>query len=824
MWPITTKSQTVATAPQKRPIGIPLGSGPYIKLRRIDHVSSDNVGVHRPQRRKSATSQKDKGNDSETEMSSSGALTDCRTSSEEIRDHYLQFASLTRNQMERIRKWHNLSPKQYFHKKDNLDLAIFDPEISDSEDGETTIPDLPEPWDGIGRWNWDKENRPKESYSETQTSPSNADPDDLGYTCDPDYNPSDQCNPDNSLDYRELEQVEEESLPDLDDSRTLTCDTESSTGDMLPPLPTMAALPALQSPVSSTEVLCSKITKRLKIKTEPESGCASPGHGSFCVNDSLSRLKSVLKDIKVNKEGVSSPSHSSAVSGVLNCVPMSSGQWDSTGDRHTVNSAYSDNGTVTVQSEGDSPATVKDRHFLDVLASAAGPSVSGLPASVTVPVGDTHQGTDPAPPHSQSVDPIPVYESPPSPVCCGPRPIRATTRNDLCDADSEIQSSVTTANPQAVNHDYQRTVSRNPNWTGRNCLHIECSGSLITKRMIGHVMVETISPSQAALIHCCHEDGIGDRFHQAGLDLVDSFTNSKHEATKDVHDFVFRRVLLKSKHKVTRMKAYCLLMKSLSLHPPQNKLPFEWDDVERVLCQVVSMDTDSSCPPAAPLALHYMVSALETELLHRPLTSQRRVMKSVAFKWLSAEFRFSAVKTVLQNLMQSSTLTRIPSTEENSQDRPWMLMSMQRLLNLSIAVSRQPDQCAGRIACEIARDYIHLQRLPAKWLLLVTIRSPLLRMRVAQRILDDYCTSTGLGGASDSGSLAEMLRVYASFEPPSHSLTPPLTPVYDGDGDQETVPDNQHNQGQHHSGDSVEELAMLIWIGVESYLAVTKRK
>ena len=210
-------------------------------------------------------------------------------------------------------------------------------------------------------------------------------------------------------------------------------------------------------------------------------------------------------------------------------------------------------------------------------------------------------------------------------------------------------------------------------------------------------------------------DAYGRLLHHV-VQLVKDFTTT----TTEPPDTVIRE-LLKILINSEDSKLSCFISSSLTtilrLHPPTGIIPFEWSDLEEVMIKLRLPYGIRNLPMVTALsnslALQIICSFLETELLHRSLASQLRVIRSVAFKWLSAEISFGHVKQVISWITQAllygeyedilSSVKKLSLDREQSfsQPVPKVLPSLQKLLDLSISVSKRPEECARRISIEL---------------------------------------------------------------------------------------------------------------------------
>ena len=365
-------------------------------------------------------------------------------------------------------------------------------------------------------------------------------------------------------------------------------------------------------------------------------------------------------------------------------------------------------------------------------------------------------------------------------------------------------------------------------------------------------MNHAFSDRHTEMVECCLDEG-SSFLHNAVVTLRD-FTTARRYPT--VH--LLRRLLtimMESTDREASYHVYRMLNEVRMQHPVRpGELPFTWSDIQTAVTQLQLPLGVYSAPANAALssalALQYMAGMLEDELFSRPITAQRQVTHSVAYRLLSAETKFSNVKkllqwisdalhfgqyceaginSVLENLRIGTTangehdcgdVSTSCDTAAVASDRvPKILPVMQRLLNLVIIVSRCPEDCAKRIAIELERLYMHLPTLFQRHLLVTSITSRLLRLKLVQRILEDHCSNDSEQcGGCDSGAIClnDLITCYFCCVPPQNLFTPPPTPERDDDVDLMNV------DSKKYSPESCEELSMLLYTVLDSYIAYSR--
>ena len=342
--------------------------------------------------------------------------------------------------------------------------------------------------------------------------------------------------------------------------------------------------------------------------------------------------------------------------------------------------------------------------------------------------------------------------------------------------------------------------------------------------------VSKFTDVQVTTFLSCSEEG--DLTTQT-VELANSFTNSETEPPSDVINELIKVMANTASH-TQAYKTYCVLKKSQQLHIPKENLAFSFEDIEHMMNEI-KLNGSEPCANGAILALHYMVSMIEDELTHRVVSSDRQVWRSSINRMFSVDTHFDRIKMLIQWIgaavnfdefeSLSSTFEKLQlapnphvcntkdSASVNVPHVPKVLTVLQKLLSLALCVSRLPENDALRIATQYIQLYPQMTSLFCKKLVISSITSPYLRMKVVQRVLEDYCPSSNNGGST--GSLEDIIVCYFSHEPPSSSsFTPPPTP--NEDDEPEAISTRQY------SGESCEELSFLLLTIVSSYITNAK--
>lgn len=140
--------------------------------------------------------------------------------------------------------------------------------------------------------------------------------------------------------------------------------------------------------------------------------------------------------------------------------------------------------------------------------------------------------------------------------------------------------------------------------------------------------------------------------------VIDSFTTEATEPTNDIVAHLLQSMLNSNNERLT-YSIYNYLHWNIINHPPFGGLPFEWALLEKImetlrlpygLKNVGHLTALNNI-----LTLKIINAYIEAELNHRTMASQQRVVRSVAYKWLSIEGNYHNVKQVIKWITQALT-------------------------------------------------------------------------------------------------------------------------------------------------------------------------
>ncbi|KAL3863524.1 hypothetical protein ACJMK2_005276 [Sinanodonta woodiana] len=327
-------------------------------------------------------------------------------------------------------------------------------------------------------------------------------------------------------------------------------------------------------------------------------------------------------------------------------------------------------------------------------------------------------------------------------------------------------------------------------------------------------------------IEGCFEEGM--LFLSHGL----KFLNDVCFRCKPTSDMVGRIVTssfqLQDKNVSTHLVqyAYKTLMIINQVYP--GLIQVNWVLIEDCLKGIVSSrscESSTGTQTQACLLLSLLTDVLLDDLFNRDISDQKQIQSSMAFKVLSydtsrsnIEVIVDYIRCILCGISDHAISAGLAQGSPNGIEYK-VLPILQRLLDLAVNVSRSCEDCATYIGTRLLQMYIYLPGLGHKSLLLQTIMSDLLALKLSQLVLEkEYDNIMPLGGFPDS--LGSVFESFFSAVPYKNHLTPPTTPTSD----------NEDNGVARSSTDDIiepttcEELCMLLFYSVKSYLLSSQGK
>ncbi|KAK3607064.1 hypothetical protein CHS0354_039719 [Potamilus streckersoni] len=272
--------------------------------------------------------------------------------------------------------------------------------------------------------------------------------------------------------------------------------------------------------------------------------------------------------------------------------------------------------------------------------------------------------------------------------------------------------------------------------------------------------------------------------------------------------------------------AYQTLMMINQIYP--GLIRVDWILIENCLNGIVSSrscGSSTGTQTQAYLLLSLATDVLLDDLFNRDISDQRQIHSSMAFKVLSYDTSRSNIEVIVDYIrcilcgLSDHAISAGLAQDSANRIEYKVLPILQRLLDLAVNVSRSCEDCATYIATRLLQMYIYLPCLSHKSLLLQTIMSDLLALKLSQLVLEkEYDNIMPLGGFPDS--LASVFESFFSAVPYKNHLTPPTTPTSDND---------DNGVARSTTEDIIdpttcEELCMLLFYSVKSYLISSQGK
>ncbi|OWF45216.1 uncharacterized protein LOC110457317 [Mizuhopecten yessoensis] len=289
----------------------------------------------------------------------------------------------------------------------------------------------------------------------------------------------------------------------------------------------------------------------------------------------------------------------------------------------------------------------------------------------------------------------------------------------------------------------------------------------------------------------------------------------------------------------------------------QQKYPgiiqIDWDTIKLVMDTVnlglSFIQQDVVVLLRASLFLQLTVTCYEDELYNRDVVDPKGLRQSMAYRSLTSDSlsytggvkqltnwivccltygEFQEVQEISSPFFRERNPDKHqpnPNPEENvilRQELRKLLPLLQRLLKIAIEINLSSSDCARTCATELMKSFVYLS-LSYKKLLLQTMQSNLLQFKLVSLMLENYCDCDAFSYYEFPSSVRDVVESLFQAQPPRMMNTPPTTPQSEeeaGDGDGE-------HGGRYVpkvSSVAVEELAMLQYYALQSYLQCSKAK
>lgn len=250
-----------------------------------------------------------------------------------------------------------------------------------------------------------------------------------------------------------------------------------------------------------------------------------------------------------------------------------------------------------------------------------------------------------------------------------------------------------------------------------------------------------------------------ENFDQSLLTTVVSFMSHCRKPPLTLVFYLFNGILLSKQSKCGK-ECFRVLWQIQVLHPAvvlkMVSQRITWEFISRIieLCSEDASYSEGNCLALnAVLALSFLVSILEEELKLKSFS----VVKTNAYRLLNMSKSATHIKDVitwLQRALQEHASTQLT---HGCQRDVCLVYLLQRMLKLSLSVSKQPEECALHIGSEMSFVYSKFPSVELKTLFLQSTQSHLLRAKLIELVVRDCCplSQTDL---EDSGISNEGLK------------------------------------------------------------------
>ncbi|ESO95161.1 hypothetical protein LOTGIDRAFT_232233 [Lottia gigantea] len=371
-----------------------------------------------------------------------------------------------------------------------------------------------------------------------------------------------------------------------------------------------------------------------------------------------------------------------------------------------------------------------------------------------------------------------------------------------------------------------------PNYSYTNQYYTSINNVKFSAASIVNNLVESFSAMHIYSLEAAMEEG--DAFFDCSLDILKGFVAQNKPTVKVLNDILFKGLLGKYSVYIC-VKCYNILRFVWQTYP--DLIQIDWD----VLCDKiggVTYQSNSSCTTnlQSGLLLHLYVFGFEINIFQNSIRNRSKLMRTFAFRLLSEDCAFSNLKLIItwiefcinssshegitEAFLQGEAQMPVELTEKHliNFDAPYKLLpDLNRLLEIGIDISKNCLDASRRIASELEKTYIYASDLKQKKILIHLVCSDLLRLKLIQRVMEDYCEGIVPTPTNFPLSFTRLKDGYFSARPPRSPLcTPPQSPnngEFHGNG----------NVVSDYTPESVEELSLLVYYAAKSFLNCNKR-
>ncbi|XP_070541227.1 SUMO-interacting motif-containing protein 1-like [Ptychodera flava] len=239
-------------------------------------------------------------------------------------------------------------------------------------------------------------------------------------------------------------------------------------------------------------------------------------------------------------------------------------------------------------------------------------------------------------------------------------------------------------------------------------------------------------------IEACQDEG----HHEAAVQLIQDFVSSERKPPKAILKYLVKDVLLESKSKALTSSVYATLKHIQNLHPELESDVdlWNWNFLSGVVEKILHSPEKETEVYNNVLCLEYIISVLENNLE----VYARFPQKSIISHYLAAEMQGHRLNSLVTWMIDCVKIKFSPETvsyesHSRSEHVARLLTLLQKLLEMSVVVTRNPSDSATKVAEEMVYQYLSLPSLKCRQLFLETMGSHLVRAKLLELLLENCC-------------------------------------------------------------------------------------
>lgn len=343
--------------------------------------------------------------------------------------------------------------------------------------------------------------------------------------------------------------------------------------------------------------------------------------------------------------------------------------------------------------------------------------------------------------------------------------------------------------------------------------------------------VLTFSEFQLIVLEGIKEEGLIGKY----IDTLISFVSQYRKPPPEICFYLLSEVLLKSETRSLATKSFWALKRIQALHPslPEQieKTSLSWETIEMIVermeltgcrCKKTEDSNDQPCVRSfsAFKALAFLINVMQSELQRK-----ENLRRTFTFRLLSLQrISHRNVNQVVWWLRESIDTLHCKEEDSAADTKVFGAISgddyplkkdnylyqaiglFQRLIQLSLSVSEDPERCATNLVGELLFAYNQLQHLECRTIFLQSIHSHLLRSKFLEKYLEVYCKDSEVNrNLSNYSGIQKIVQV--DFE----RLPQKRDPIED-------TSEGRKCHEWHRSQQDCEEMAMVLSYSLQSYL------